>query len=48
MTSGKVEALLVVSRFDVREVQKPDLSTNMSISRKVTWKGKMVQVNQTG
>ena len=30
------------------EVQKPDLSTKMSISRKVTWEGEMVQVNRTG
>ena len=37
MAAGKVEVLLVVGGFDVdREVWKPDLSTKMSISRKVT------------
>ena len=30
------------------EMQKPDLSTKMSIFRKLTWEEKMVQVNQTG
>ena len=30
------------------KVRKPDLSTKMSISRKVTWEGEMVQVNRTG
>ena len=35
MAAGKVEVLLVVGGFDVR---KSDLSTKMSISRKViTW-----------
>ena len=29
-------------------VWKPSLSTYMSVSRKVTWKGEMVQVNRTG
>ena len=29
------------------EVQKPNLSTNMLISIKVTWEGEMVQVNRT-
>ena len=30
------------------EMRKPDLSTNMSISRKVIWEREMVQVNWTG
>ena len=45
MAAGKVEVLLVVGGFDVR---KSDLSTKMSLSRKSTWEGEMVQVNQTG
>ena len=30
------------------EVRKSDLSTKISISRKMTWEGEMVQVNRTG
>ena len=48
MAAGKVEVLLVIGGFDVDEVRKSDLSIKMSISRKVTWEGEMVQVNRTG
>ena len=44
--AGKVEILLM--NLMLTDVRKSDLSTKMSISRKVTWEGKMIQVNRTG
>ena len=48
MAAGKVKVLLVVGGLMWTEVRKSDLSKKMSISRKVTWEGEMVQVNLTG
>ena len=47
METRKVEVLLVIGGLMWTEVQKPDLSTKMSISRKVIWEREMVQVNRT-
>ena len=48
MAAGKVEVLMVVGGFDVDGCAEVRLVTKMSISRKVTWEGEMVQVNRTG
>ena len=41
MAAGKVEVLLWLVGLMWTEVRKPDLSTKMSISRKVTWEGEI-------
>ena len=46
--AGKVEELLLVSGLDVVRSAELSLSSCVSISMKVKWKGEMFQVNRTG
>jgi hypothetical protein len=43
MAAGEVEVLWWFVGLMRTELQKPDMSTNMSIPRKVTWEGEMTR-----